>query len=124
MRGNNARFRGVFLVSQLDLSALWQQAQALQEKLKQMQEEAATKTVEAASGGGMVRVTADGSLRVRKIEIDPSLLAANDKDMLQDLIMVAVNDSLHRAQDMISQEMGKLSPFGSLNLAGLFGGRE
>ena len=111
-------------MSQLDLSALWQQAQALQEKLKQMQEEAATKTVEAASGGGMVRVTADGSLRVRKIEIDPSLLAANDKDMLQDLIVVAVNDSLHRAQDMISQEMGKLSPFGSLNLAGLFGGRE
>ena len=110
-------------MSEFDLSALLQQAQVLQEKFKQMQDEAATKTVDAESGGGMVRVTADGSMRIRRIDIEPALLASNDKEMLQDLIVVAVNDALHRAQDMVTQEMGKLAPFGGLNLPGLFGGR-
>jgi DNA-binding YbaB/EbfC family protein len=112
-------------VAQFDLSSLLQQAQAMQEKFKQMQEEIAAKTVEAEAGGGMVRVTADGSMRLRHIHIEPTLLAANDKDMLQDLIVVAVNDALRRAQDLLSEEMSKLSPFGAaLNIPGLFGGRE
>ncbi len=64
-----------------------------------MQEEAAAKTVEAQAGGGMVKVVVDGSMRVRKIEIDPALLAANDRAMLQDLIVVAINDGLRRAQE-------------------------
>jgi nucleoid-associated protein EbfC len=109
-------------VSEFDLSALFKQAQVLQEKLKTMQEEAAAKTVDAASGGGMVRVVVDGSMRLRSIQIDPALLAANDRDMLQDLVVVAVNDGLHRAQEMVANEVGKLSPFGALNLPGLFGG--
>jgi nucleoid-associated protein EbfC len=111
-------------VAQFDLSSLLQQAQAMQEKFKQMQEEIAAKTVEADAGGGMVRVLADGSMRVRSIQIDPALLAANDKEMLQDLVVAAVNDALQRAQDLFAQEMGKLSPFGGINLPGLFGGRE
>jgi nucleoid-associated protein EbfC len=111
-------------VAQFDLSSLLQQAQAMQEKFKQMQEEIAAKTVEADAGGGMVRVLADGSMRLRSIQIDPALLAANDKEMLQDLVVAAVNDALHRAQDLFTQEMGKLSPFGGINLPGLLGGRE
>jgi DNA-binding YbaB/EbfC family protein len=112
-------------VAQFDLSSLLQQAQAMQEKLKQMQEEIAAKTVESEAGGGMVRVTADGSLRLRKVQIDPVLLAANDRDMLEDLVLAAVNEALRRAQDLFNQEMSKLSPFGgALNIAGLFGGRE
>ena len=112
-------------MAQFDLSSLLQQAQAMQEKIKQMQEEIAAKTVQAEAGGGMVRVTADGSMRVRSILIEPALLAANDKEMLQDLIMVAVNDALRRAQDLFTQEMGKLSPFGGgLSLPGLFGKHE
>jgi nucleoid-associated protein EbfC len=112
-------------VAQFDLSSLLQQAQAMQEKFKQMQEEVALKTVQAEAGGGMVRVMADGSMRVRSIQLDPALLAANDKEMLQDLIVVAINDALRRAQDLFTQEMGKLSPFGgALNIPGLFGGRE
>ncbi len=111
-------------MAQFDLSSLLQQAQAMQEKFKQMQEEIAAKTVQAEAGGGMVRVTADGSMRLRSVEIEPTLLAANDKDMLQDLIIVAVNDALRRAQDLFSSEMSKLSPFGgALNIPGLFGGR-
>ncbi|MBV8358862.1 MAG: YbaB/EbfC family nucleoid-associated protein, partial [Deltaproteobacteria bacterium] len=64
------------------------------------------------------------SMRVRSIQIEPSLLAANDKEMLQDLLVAAVNDALRRAQDLFTQEMSKLSPFGAINIPGLFGGRE
>jgi len=111
-------------VSQLDLSALLQQAQALQEKLKQAQESLASRTVDGDSGGGMVRVTVDGAMQVRRIEIEPSLLAANDKAMLEDLIAAAINNGLRRAQEMVAQEMGKLSPLGGLKLPGMFGGSE
>ncbi len=111
-------------MAQFDLSSLLQQAQAMQEKFKQMQEEIAAKTVQAEAGGGMVRVVADGSMRVRTIRLEPALLAANDKAMLEDLIVAAINDALRRAQDLFTQEMGKLSPFGGINIPGLFGGRE
>ena len=108
-------------MADIDLSALFQQAQALQEKFKQMQEEAASKTVEAEAGGGMVRAIADGSMRIREIRIDPGLLAANDKDMLQDLIVVVVNDALRRAQELMASELGRIAPLGGLNLPpGLF----
>ena len=106
-----------------DLSNLMKQAQALQEKFKQTQDEVAERTVEAASGGGMIQVVVDGGMRVRSIQIEPALLAANDKDMLQDLIAVAINAGLERAQEMVTQAMSKLAPMGGLNLPGLFGGR-
>jgi DNA-binding YbaB/EbfC family protein len=111
-------------VPDFDLSALFRQAQALQEKLKQVQEDAAAKTVEAQAGGGMVHVVVDGAMRVRKVEVDPSLLASGDKAMMEDLIVVAVNDGLRRAQEMVAEEMGKLGPLAGLKLPGLFGGGE
>jgi DNA-binding YbaB/EbfC family protein len=95
------------------------QAQALQEKFKQMQAEAAGKTVQASAGGGLVRVVADGSLQIRSIEIDPTLLAANDQPMLQDLIVVAVNEAIKRAQELVAGEVGKLGPLGGLKFPGL-----
>lgn len=108
-------------MAELDLSALFKQAQALQEKFKQMQEEAASKTVEAEAGGGMVRAVADGSMRIREIRIDPALLASNDKEMLQDLIVVVINDALRRAQEMMAGELGRIAPLAGLNLPpGLF----
>jgi DNA-binding YbaB/EbfC family protein len=110
------------LVPEFDLTALMQQAQALQAKFKQMQDEAAAKTVEAQAGGGMVKVVVDGSLRLRKIEIDPALIGANDIPMLQDLIVVAINDGLRRAQDLVSGEMGKLAgPLAGLKIPGMSG---
>jgi DNA-binding YbaB/EbfC family protein len=105
-------------VAELDLSALMQQAQALQARMKQMQESAASKTVEAQSGGGMVKVVVDGSMRVRKIEIDPAIVAANDKAMLEDLIVVAINDGMARAQKMLADEMSKLGPLGGMQIPG------
>ena len=98
-----------------------QQAQALQARMQEMQEQAAAKTVDAQSGGGMVRVVVDGSIRVRKIELDAGIVAANDKSMLEDLIVVAVNDGIARAQKMLAEEMGKLGPLGGLKIPGLDG---
>ena len=92
---------------EFDFSAMLRQAQALQEKLKQLQIEAGEKTVEAQSGGGMVRVVVDGAMRVRKIEIDPSIAAADDKAMMEDLIVVAVNDGLRRAQELVAAGNGQ-----------------
>ncbi|HEX3410034.1 MAG TPA: YbaB/EbfC family nucleoid-associated protein [Candidatus Binataceae bacterium] len=109
---------------EFDFSALMKQAQAMQEKLQRMHEEAAQKTVEANSGGGMVRAILDGSMRVRRIEIDQGLLAANDKSMIEDLIVVAVNDGLRRVQEMVAEDMRKLSPLGGLNIPGIFGGNQ
>ena len=108
-------------MAEIDLSALMQQAQALQARMKEMQETASSKTVEAQSGGGMVRVTVDGAMQLRRVEIDSALLASNDKAMLEDLLVVAVNDGLHRAQELVAQEMGKLGPLGGLKIPGLFG---
>jgi nucleoid-associated protein EbfC len=102
----------------MDLAALMQQAQALQTKMQEMQEAAAGKTVEAQSGGGMVRVVVDGTMRVRKIEIDQAIVAAGDKSMLEDLIQVAVNDGIARAQQLLAEEMGKLGPLGNIKLPG------
>ncbi len=113
--------RGASEVAELDLSALMKQAAALQDKLKDMQATAAERVVTAESGGGMVRATVDGSMRVRKVEIDPAMLAANDKAMLEDLIVVAVNEGLRRAQEMVAEEMAKLGPLGGLKFPG-FGG--
>ncbi|HYB90633.1 MAG TPA: YbaB/EbfC family nucleoid-associated protein [Candidatus Binataceae bacterium] len=108
-------------MAELDLAALMQQAQALQEKFREMQEKAAEQVVTAEAGGGMVRATVDGSMRLRKIELDPAVLAANDKPMLEDLIVVAVNAGLARAQNMVADEMGKLGPFAGLKIPGLGG---
>jgi len=106
-------------VADFNISELFQQAQQLQEKLKGAQEEAAGKTVEAQSGGGMVKVIADGSMRIRRITVEPSLLAANDKAMLEDLIVVAVNDALARASQIMTEAMSKLGPLGGLKIPGL-----
>ena len=106
-------------MADFNISELFQQAQQLQEKLKSVQDEAATKTVEAQSGGGMVKVIADGSMRIRRITVEPSLLAANDKAMLEDLIVVAVNDALARASQIMTEAMGKLGPLGGLKIPGL-----
>ncbi len=108
-------------MAQPDLSALFQQAHALQDKLKEMQEAAASKTVTAQSGGGMVRATVDGAMNVRRIEIDPALLAANDKAMLEDLIVVAVNEGIRQAQKLVAEEMGKLAGVMGLKLPGMGG---
>lgn len=94
-----------------------QQVKALQEKMTKMQEDLALKKVEASAGGGMVTVEVSGRQEVLSIKIDPQVVDPEDIEMLQDLIVAAVNDGLRRAQEMAAAEMGKLA--GGLNIPGL-----
>ena len=96
---------------------MMKQAQQLQSKMMKLQEELADRTVESSSGGGMVKVTANGRQQVLSIQIEKEVVDPDDVEMLQDLILAAVNDALAKAQEMVSSEMGKLT--GGLNIPGL-----
>ncbi len=96
---------------------LLKQAQEVQARLAKIQEELAGKTVEAASGGGMVRVTVNGQLALTSIKIDPSVINSEEKEMLEDLVLAAVNEGLRRAREMVSEEMAKVT--GGFKIPGL-----
>ncbi len=96
---------------------MMKQAQQLQSKMMKLQEELAEKTVESSSGGGMVKVTANGRQQILSIQIEKEVVDPDDVEMLQDLVMAAVNDALAKSQEMVSSEMGKLT--GGLNIPGL-----
>ncbi len=96
---------------------LMKQAQQMQRKMLQMQEEMAHKTVDASVGGGMVMVTANGKSEVLRIKIEPQAVDPDDIEMLEDLILAGVNEALRKAQEMMSEEMNKLT--GGLKIPGL-----
>jgi DNA-binding YbaB/EbfC family protein len=93
------------------------QAQQLQARMLKMQAELAERTVESAAGGGMIKVVANGRQQVVSIRIEKEVVNPEDVEMLQDLILAAVNDALTKSQEMVASEMGKLT--GGLNLPGL-----
>ena len=90
------------------LAGLMKQAQQMQDNLKRAQEELAQMEVEGVSGAGLVKVTMTCKHDVRRITIDPSLLA-DDKDMLEDLVAAAFNDGVRRADEVSQEKMGKLT---------------
>jgi len=90
------------------LAGLMKQAQAMQDNLKKAQEELANIEVEGQSGSGLVKVLMTCKHEVRRINIDPGLLA-DDKDMLEDLVAAAFNDGLRKAEEFSQQKMGKLT---------------
>lgn len=102
-----------------DLGGLLRQAQQLQEKLSTVQEELGARTAEASAGGGMVTAVVTGKLEVVAVRIDPSLVDPVDLDMLQDLIVAAVNEGIRAAQKMMADEMGKLTGGLGLKLPGM-----
>ena len=85
------------------------QAQKLQSKIFKLQEELADRTVETTVGGGMVKTVANGKQELLSIKIEPEVVDPNDVQMLEDLIVAAVNDVLKKAQEMVSEEMTKLT---------------
>lgn len=99
------------------LGDLMKQAQKMQQEMGRIQEESKKKTVEASSGGGMVVATASGAMELVSLKIERDVVNPDDIEMLQDLIMAAVNEALRRAQQMVSEDMGKLT--GGMNLPGL-----
>ena len=100
-----------------NMNTMMKQAQKLQQKMLKTQQELATKTVEATAGGGMVKVIANGGQKIESIVFEKEVVDPEDIEMLQDLVMAAVNDALTKSQEMISSEMGKLT--GGLNIPGM-----
>jgi DNA-binding YbaB/EbfC family protein len=101
-----------------NIGNIMKQAQAMQEQLAKIQEQAASKTVDGTAGGGMVMVSVSGAMQVVALKIDPEVLKSGDAEMLQDLIVAATNDALRKARDMMAEEMKSIT--GGLRIPGLF----
>ncbi len=93
----------------VDIMKMMQQAQEMQGRLQQMQEELASQTVVATSGGGMVPVTANGQGQVKSIKVDKTAVDPSDVEMLEDLLLVAVADAQKKAVELAQDEMKKLT---------------
>jgi DNA-binding YbaB/EbfC family protein len=92
-----------------NISSIMKQAQKLQEQIVKLQDELADKTVEASSGGGMVIVVASGKQEIISIKIDPEVVNKDDVEMLEDLILTAVNEAKRRAEELAKEELGKIT---------------
>ena len=104
-----------------NMGNLMKQAQQFQAKMAQLQEELGERTVESSAGGGMVSVVANGRQEIVSIKIETEVIDPDDTEMLQDLILAAVNDALTKAKNMVKEEMGKLTQGLNLpNIPGLF----
>ena len=99
------------------LGQMMKQAQKMQAKIMKIQEEMAERSVEASSGGGMVTVTANGKQEILEIRIEPEVVDPEDVEMLQDLVAAAVNEALKKAQEMVAEEMAKVT--GGMSIPGL-----
>ena len=96
---------------------IMKQAKMMQERIGKIQEELADKTVEASAGGGMVTSVVSGRQEVVSIKIDPEVVDPNDVEMLEDLIVAAVNEGIKRSQEMMAEEMSKIT--GGIKIPGL-----
>ncbi len=101
----------------LGLKNLIEQAQGMQVKIREVQEQLADRSIVGSSGGDMVRVEANGIQEILSVFIERDLLAANDKEVLEDLIVAAVNDALEKSRQMAAEEIAKIS--GGFRIPGL-----
>ena len=102
-----------------NMGQIMKQAQQFQIKMAKLQEELGDKTVEASAGGGMVSVVVNGKQEILSIEIEKEVIDPEDREMLQDLVMAAINDGLSRARDMMNEGMGALTK--GMNIPGMQG---
>ncbi|AZR74390.1 nucleoid-associated protein [Anoxybacter fermentans] len=102
----------------MSMNKMMKQLQQMQAKMMKLQEEIAKKTVEATAGGGAVKVVANGKLEIVDINIDPDAVDPDDVEMLEDLVLAAVNEALRKVQELNTNELSKLT--GGLNIPGLF----
>ena len=93
------------------------QAQAMQEQMAKTQEQAAAKTVSGTAGGGIVTVTVNGAMQIVAVVIDPEVVKSGDVEMLQDLVVAAVNDALKKSREMMAEEMKSVT--GGMKIPGL-----
>jgi len=100
-----------------NMMKMMKQAQAMQKKMEEVQNELAEKTVDFSAGGGMVTATAAGDGTIKKIAIDPKVVDPDDVEMLEDLVFAAVDGALNAAKDMAAEEMGAITK--GLNIPGM-----
>ncbi|WP_163340831.1 YbaB/EbfC family nucleoid-associated protein [Desulfopila sp. IMCC35008] len=101
----------------MDMSSIMQQAQQMQQKMKEIQGELAKKSIVGSAGGGMVNVTVNGQGDVLAVQIEKALITPDESKMLEDLIVSATNEAIRKAKELSKQELGQLT--GGLNLPGL-----
>ncbi len=101
-----------------NMNQMMKQVKKMQQQMEKAQEELKTKTVETSAGGGMITVVANGQKEILSINIKQEVVDPDDVEMLQDLVLAAVNDALKQVDDMVSKDLGKYT--GGLNLPGLF----
>ncbi len=102
----------------MNIMSMMKQAQKLQAKMAEMQAELGQRTVSAQAGGGMVEAVVNGRQELLSLRIDKEVVSPDDVEMLQDLILAAVNEALNRSREMMAQEMSKLT--GGMQIPGLF----
>ena len=102
----------------LNYGALMKQAKAMQKQLGKIQEEIKEMVFEASSGGGAVKVKVDGEQTVREIKISKEVADSDDVEMLEDLVLVAINDAINKSKEEYKNKMGSLT--GGMNLPGMF----
>ena len=100
-----------------NIGNIMKQAQKVQERIAEVQRDLINKKVEASSGGGMVTVTAHGRQEILSVKIDPSVISMQDVEMLEDLVLAAVNEVLRKSQEIITEEMSKVT--GGIKIPGL-----
>ncbi|RRF97952.1 MAG: YbaB/EbfC family nucleoid-associated protein [Coriobacteriaceae bacterium] len=105
-------------MAQLDMNEIMKQARQMQEQLASAEDSLKDKEVTASAGGGTVKVTATGDMKITSITIDPEVLKDGDVELLQDMIMAAVNDALASAQELATSKLGDIT--GGLNIPGMF----
>jgi nucleoid-associated protein EbfC len=105
----------------MDMNKLLQQVEEMQQQVQQAQDELAKETVEASAGGGMVTVTANGAGEVQRIKIDPKAIDPDDPEMLEDMVLAAVNEAIRSAHSIAESKLGGLAggTLGGLGLPGL-----
>jgi nucleoid-associated protein EbfC len=105
----------------MDMDKLLQQVEQMQGQMQKAQDELATETVEATAGGGMVTVKANGAGEIQEIKIDPKAIDPNDPEMLEDMVLAAVNEAIRSAQSLVEAKLGPLAggALGGLGLPGL-----
>jgi len=102
----------------MNMNQLMKQAQKMQKQMAEMQEDLANKTLEISSGGGAVKVTVNGEKKILDLVISPDVVDPEDVEMLQDLIMSAINEALRQMDEAVNSQMSKVT--GGLNMPGLF----
>jgi len=100
-----------------NMGNMMKQVQKMQQEMARLQAELEERTVDSSAGGGAVTVVVTGKRELKEIKITPQAVDADDVEMLEDLIMAAVNEALRKAEEMVSSEMGKIT--GGLNIPGL-----